>query len=82
MRCAARQHTLLTAKIKSFNQFFKKTAFVIINIKSASITFRNYPPLQPGEDYKFEKLQQSVREKNPLLYQKLKTVQAQKQSKV
>ncbi|MEH2332547.1 DUF433 domain-containing protein [Nostoc sp.] len=31
---------------------------------------------------KFEKLQQSFREKNPLLYQKLKTAQIQKQSKV
>ncbi|MEH2258384.1 DUF433 domain-containing protein [Nostoc sp.] len=31
---------------------------------------------------KFEKLQQSFREKNPLLYQKLKIAQIQKQSKV
>ena len=30
----------------------------------------------------FEKLQQSFREKNPLLYQKLKTAQMQKQSNV
>jgi uncharacterized protein (DUF433 family) len=34
--------------------------------------------LQEGEA-EFQKLQQSLREKNPLLYQKLKAVQAQKQ---
>jgi hypothetical protein len=37
--------------------------------------------LKEGEA-EFEKLQQSFREKNPLLYQKLKTAQIQKQSKV
>ena len=37
--------------------------------------------LKEGEA-EFEKLQQSFREKNPLLYQKLKTAQMQKQSKV
>ncbi|MDJ0734247.1 MAG: DUF433 domain-containing protein [Nostocaceae cyanobacterium] len=37
--------------------------------------------LKQGE-VEFEKLQQSVREKNPLLYQKLKTAQAQKQNNV
>jgi uncharacterized protein (DUF433 family) len=36
--------------------------------------------LKEGEA-EFEKLQQSLRVKNPLLYQKLKTAQAQKQSK-
>lgn len=36
--------------------------------------------LKEGEA-EFEKLQQSLREKNPLLYQKLKAAQIQKQSK-
>jgi uncharacterized protein (DUF433 family) len=36
--------------------------------------------LKEGEA-EFEKLQQSLRAKNPLLYQKLKTAQAQKQGK-
>ncbi|WP_413175872.1 DUF433 domain-containing protein [Anabaena azotica] len=36
--------------------------------------------LKQGE-VEFEKLQQSAREKNPLLYQKLKTAQIQKQQK-
>ncbi|HBB34280.1 MAG TPA: hypothetical protein DDZ80_25115 [Cyanobacteria bacterium UBA8803] len=37
--------------------------------------------LKEGEE-EFEKLQQSFREKNPLLYQKLKAAQMQKYSKV
>lgn len=37
--------------------------------------------LKEGEA-EFEKLQQSFREKNPLLYQKLKTAQMQKQSQI
>lgn len=37
--------------------------------------------LKEGEK-EFEKLQQSFRERNPLLYQKLKAAQVQKQSKV
>ena len=37
--------------------------------------------LKEGEE-EFEKLQKSLREKNPLLYQKLKDAQTQKQSQV
>lgn len=37
--------------------------------------------LKEGEE-EFEKLQQSFRQKNPFLYQKLKAAQIQKQSKV
>jgi len=37
--------------------------------------------LKEGEE-EFEKLQQSCREKNPLLYQKLKAAQRQKQNKI
>lgn len=59
----------------SLEQVYGAITFYLSN-KSLVDTY-----LQEGET-EFQKLQQSCREKNPLLYQKLKTAQARKQTSV
>ncbi|MTJ09404.1 MULTISPECIES: DUF433 domain-containing protein [unclassified Anabaena] len=59
----------------SLEQVYGAIAFYLAN-REAIDTY-----LKQGET-EFEKLQQSTREKNPLLYQKLKTSQIQKSEKI
>ncbi len=59
----------------SLEQVYGAIAFYLANRELIDVY------LKEGEE-EFEKLQQSFREKNPLLYQKLKAARLQKQSKV